>query len=178
MGSFQAAAFASRCSDDRLPFVLSALSPATLAGIHRLALLVHIAGVVVWMGAIAYNLFILQPAMRAASLDRLTRYALLRAVKRRIRLVVGIAVVAIVVSGLVNAWLRGLLGNGATPDAERLFGVKMVFATALILIFLFALPLLKRVKQPKLRGRLFTVVHVVALALGIVAATLGILLAG
>jgi len=130
------------------------------------------------MGAVSYNLFILQPAMRAAELDRPTRYALLRAIKRRIRIVVGTAVIAIIASGVVNARLRGLLGGSATANTVYLFRVKLVVATALILTFLFALPLLKRVKQPKLRGRLFTGVHVIVLALGAVAAALGILIAG
>jgi uncharacterized membrane protein len=142
------------------------------------ALLVHVSGVVVWMGAVSYNLFILQPSMRAAALDRPTRYALLRAIKRRIRVVVGTAVVAIVASGIVNAWLRGLLGGEATATARSLFHVKLIVATAVVLTFLFALPLLKRVKQPRLRGRLFTAVHVMVLGLGAIAAALGILIAG
>lgn len=158
--------------------MVAVLSPAALGWLHRTALLVHIAGVVVWMGAVAYNLLILQPAMRMAELDRPTRYALLRAIKRRIRAVVGVAVVAIVASGLVNARLRGLFGGGADRPTTRLFHIKLVVATALILTFLFALPLLKRVKRPALRGRLFTTVHVAVLVLGVVAATLGILIAG
>lgn len=158
--------------------MIDGLPPAGLAWLHRTALLVHIGGVVVWMGAVAYNVLILQPAMRIAELDRPSRYALLRAVKRRIRVVVGAAIVAIIGSGLVNAWLRGLVGGGATPAAIRLFRVKLVVAMTLILVFLFALPLLKRVKRPRLRGRLFTTVHIVVLALGVVAAALGILIAG
>ena len=146
---------------------------------HRGAVLVHVSGVVVWMGAVAYHLFVLTPAMRAAELDRPTRYALLRAIKRRIRLVVGIAVIAIVVSGIVNAQLRGLwTPTVATAAAVHLFRVKLAAAAVLILIFLTALPLLKRVHRPRLRGRLFTLVHVVVLALGTLAAAIGVYLAG
>ena len=158
--------------------MVESLSPAALGWVQRIALLVHIAGVVVWVGAVAYNVCILQPAMRMAALDRPTRYALLRAIKRRIGVVVGGAIIAIVASGLVNAWLRGLWGGAAPPYTTFLFHVKLVVAAALILTFLFALPLLKRVKRPRLRGRLFTAVHVAVLALGIVAAALGILIAG
>lgn len=88
------------------------------------------------------------------------------------------AVVAIIASGLVNARLRRFFGGSASANAVHLFRVKLAIATALILTFLFALPLLKRIKQPKLRGRLFTAVHILVLALGVVAAALGILIAG
>lgn len=159
--------------------MFESFSPATLAWIHRGALLVHVGGVVVWMGAVAYHLFVLTPAMRIAGLDRPARYALLRAVKRRIRVVVGIAVAAIVLSGVVNAELRGLWGRGvASANVARVFQVKLAVAALLILIFLTALPLLKRVKRPRVRGRLFTAVHVAVLALGTVAAALGVYLAG
>lgn len=158
--------------------MLAALSPAALGWVHRLALLVHVGGVVVWMGAVAYNLFILQPALRAAELDSPTRHSLLRAIKHRIRLVVGAAVVAIIASGLANAHMRGLFNGGATRGAVTLFHVKLTIAIALIATFLFALPLLRRVQRPRLRSRLFTAVHVGVLAFGLVAATLGILLAG
>ena len=142
----------------------SALSPASLAWVHRGAVLVHVSGVVVWMGAVAYHLFVLNPAMRAADLDRPTRYALLRAIKRRIRIVVGIAVIAIVLSGIVNAQLRGLWTPTVVPPATvHLFHLKLATAAVLILIFLTALPLLKRVQRPRLRGRLFTLVHAVVL---------------
>jgi uncharacterized membrane protein len=160
--------------------VLSSLSPASLAWVHRVAVLVHVSGVVIWMGAVAYHLFVLTPAMRAAELDRPARYALMRAVKRRIRIVVGVAVVAIVVSGVVNAQLRGLWGGGppAPAAAQRIFHVKLGVAAVLIGIFLTALPLLKRVRQPRLRGRLFTAVHVVVLTLGAIAVGIGVYLAG
>lgn len=132
-----------------------------------------------WMGAVAYHLFVLNPAMRAAELDRPTRYALLRAIKRRIRIVVGIAVIAIVLSGIVNAQLRGLWTPTVVPPTTvHLFHLKLAAAAVLILIFLTALPLLKRVQRPRLRGRLFTLVHVVVLALGALTAAIGVYLAG
>src|SRR5690242_16534773 len=148
-GSCRGAAFASHRRDgDR------SLSPAALGWIHRGAVLVHIAGVVVWMGAVAYYLFILRPAMAMAGLERQARYALLVAIKARLRRVVGVSVVAIVASGLVNARLRGLLGGPARADAfaHRVFAWKMAAATLLILIFVFALPALKRVRVGIWRG--------------------------
>lgn len=156
------------------------MSPPALAWIHRASLFTHLAGVVVWMGAVAYYLFILRPAMTMAGLERPARYALLVAIKRRLRLVVGIAVAAIVASGIVNARLRGLLGGDAPANAfaQQVFRWKMVVVGLLILIFLFALPALQRVRTGALRGRLFNLTHVVVLALGALATIGGILLAG
>lgn len=155
------------------------MTAASLGWIHRVALLVHIGGVVVWMGAVAYYLFILQPGMKLAGLERPARYALLVAVKARLRRVVGLSIVAIVASGLVNARLRGLLGGAAPADdyLRRVFFWKMIVVGLLILIFLFALPALKRVRTGAVRGRLFNLTHVVVLALGAAAAFGGILLA-
>jgi uncharacterized membrane protein len=155
------------------------VSPAALAWIHRAAVFTHLAGVVVWMGAVAYYLFILRPAMQMAGLERPARYALLVAIKTRLRLVVGVSIVAIVASGLVNAHLRGLLGGSAPASefAQRVFRWKMVVVGLLILIFLFALPALRRVRTGALRGRLFNLTHVVVLTLGALATIGGILLA-
>ena len=75
------------------------MTPAGVAWLHRGAVLVHLAGVVVWMGAVAYYLLVLRPAMAAAGLARRERYLLLLAIKARLRRVVGASVVAIVASG-------------------------------------------------------------------------------
>lgn len=149
--------------------------------VHRVSVLVHVAGVVVWMGAVAYYLLILRPAMAAAGLERRERYALLVAIKARLRRVVGASIVAIVASGLVNARLRGLLGGsvgGASPLQRRVFAWKMGAVTLLVLIFLFALPLLRRVRVGAWRGRLFNAIHVLVLILGLLAAAAGVVLAG
>lgn len=156
------------------------MSTAALGWLHRAAVLVHLAGVVVWMGAVAYYLLILRPAMAAAGFERRQRYALLVAIKARLRRVVGGSLAAIVGSGLVCAWLRGLLGAGAgagaTPFQRRVFAWKMVVVGLLVLIFLFALPVLARVRVGALRGRLFNAIHVIVLVLGLIAAAGGILL--
>ncbi len=156
----------------------TALSPATLAWVHRGAVLVHLAGVVVWFGAVAYYLLILRPAMAMAGLERQARYALLVAIKARLRRVVGVSVAAIVASGLVNARLRGLLGGPFVADefSRRVFAWKMFVAALLILVFLFALPALARVRVGLWRGRLFNAIHAVVLALGALAAIGGVLL--
>ena len=149
-----------------------------LLWLHRVAVLVHIGGVVVWMGAVAYYLLILRPAFRIAGTERPARYALLIAIKQRLRLVVGGAVVALLVSGFFNAWVKGYFG-GTSPMSERLrtiFVAKMVVVAILILIFLSALRLLGHVHPAARRGRMFNAVHVAVLALGTVASALGVML--
>ncbi len=153
--------------------------PAALPWLHRAAVLLHIAAVVVWFGAVAYYLLILRPALRRSGLDRKAQYPLLVAIKQRLRRVVGAAVVVLVVTGLFNAWVLGLVGPAARADDPRvrLFHVKLGLAALLILTFLTALPLLQRVRRPALRGRLFVLVHVAVLALAALAAGAGVLLA-
>ncbi|HEY9429710.1 MAG TPA: hypothetical protein VIR34_21285 [Gemmatimonadaceae bacterium] len=146
--------------------------------IYRLAVFAHIAGVVVWMGAVAYYLLILRPALHMSGLERKATYPLLAAIKVRLRWVVGSAIVVIVASGLYNAHRRGLIGSagGADEVQQRIFWWKMAIVLALILIFIFALPLLARVRTGKVRGRLFVLVHIVVLTLGALAAAAGVFL--
>lgn len=156
------------------------MSPAFSVWMFRLALFAHIAGVVVWMGAVAYYLFVLRPALRMAGMDRHATYPLLVAIKARLRRVVGAAIVVIVLSGLYNASRLGLLGGGSAyavdPFHRRVFFWKMTVVGLLILTFLLALPLLARIRTGKLRGRLFVLVHVGVLVLGALAIAGGILL--
>ena len=140
----------------------------------------HLAGIVVWFGAVAYFLFVLRPAARAAELERAPWYALLRSVKRRLKRVVGVSVLAIVSSGLLLAWWRGFLHNPPWVYGQVgiLFTVKMGVVAALVALYLFAHGVIERIQTPKLRGRTFLGVHVAALVLGGAAAYLGILISG
>ena len=45
-----------------------------------------------------------------------------------------------------------------------------------MLVFLTALPLLRRVRTPRTRGRLFVATHAAVLALGAIAAFIGVIL--
>lgn len=146
--------------------------------IYRIAVFAHIGGVVVWMGAVAYYLLILRPALRMSGMARKASYPLLAAIKIRLRRVVGGAIAVIVVSGFYNAHRRGLIGAGGVADEahRRIFWWKMVIVMVLILTFIFALPLLARVRTGRLRGRLFVLVHIIVLALGALAAGAGVLL--
>ena len=154
--------------------------PATsVTWLFPLALVVHVAGVVVWMGAVAYYLFVLRPALHRSGLERKATYPLLVAIKARLRRVVGASIVALVASGLYLARTRGLIGphRWATATDRAVFAWKMVVVAALIGIFLSAFAVLARVKTPRVRGRLFVAIHVVVLILGLTAAALGVLLA-
>lgn len=148
-----------------------------LPWLHRWAVLAHLAAVVIWFGAVAYYLLLLRPGMRDAGLTRDARYALLVAIKARLRRVVGVAVVVLVASGAFNAWVLGLLDPARTDPFRRyLFMSKLAIGGVLVATFLFALTLLKRVRSPARRGRLFILVHVAVLALGTLAAAAGVML--
>jgi uncharacterized membrane protein len=154
------------------------VTPVASLWLYHLAVFAHIAGVVVWMGAVAYYLFVLRPAMKMAGMERKSTYPLLSAIKSRLRRVVGISIVVIVASGLYNAQLRGFIGSAAVADDlhRRIFMWKMVIVAVLILTFLFALPILARIRTGKIRGRLFVAIHVAVLILGALAAAAGVLL--
>jgi uncharacterized membrane protein len=159
--------------------VLDGLSPLAYAWSYRAAVFVHIAAVVVWFGAVAYYLLILRPALRRSGVERKAQYAILAEIRARLKRVVGVAVLVLVASGITLARLKGLLGGGVPVDPVRLrlFHLKLAVAALLVLVFLTALPLLRRVRTPKLRGRLFVATHVVVLALGAIAAAIGVVLA-
>jgi uncharacterized membrane protein len=152
-----------------------------MPAIARAALLwVHLAGVVTWMGAVAYYLLILRPSIRRSGIARADGYALLRAVKARLRRVVGGAVTAVVLSGAMLAHARGLLRWGVWGDgyAGRIFAIKLCIAALLVLIFATALPIIARIRTPRRRARAFVWTHGVVLLLGATAAFLGLLLHG
>ena len=148
------------------------------AWLYRGLVLTHLAAVVVWFGAVAYYPLILRPALRAAAADRKAKYAILAAVKARLKIVVGGAVITLAASGLALGWMRGFLGAAARPAGfqERVFVAKLAIGAALIVVFLTALPLLQRVGAPLRRARLFLAIHLAVLALGLTAAALGVLL--
>jgi len=158
--------------------VLAGLTPSGFAWLHRAAVFGHVAAVVVWFGAVAYYLLILRPALRRSGVDRKAQYAILAEVRARLKRVVGVAVVVLLASGLTLARLRGFLGGDIPVDPlrGRLFYVKLIVAALLVVVFLTALPLLRRVQPPKLRGRLFVLTHVVVLTLGAIAAAIGVFL--
>jgi putative copper export protein len=147
---------------------------------RALLLLAHLAGMVVWFGAIAYFLLVLRPAARDSGMERAQWYLLLRQVKRRLRPVVGAALLTLLATGLLQAKLRGMLRPElwATGYPGWIFVAKLAVFAALVGIFLTALPLIERIPVAKWRGRAFVWTHVAALVLGSVAAYLGLLLGG
>ena len=148
---------------------------ATSLWAWRLTVLLHVAGVVVWMGAVAYNVLILRPALRASGIARKEFYAVHRAIKARIRRVVGVAVATVAATGVALAARRGLLIGGSGWQAG-LVHLKLGIGLGLLLTFGFALRLLERIPDPKRRGRAFVAVHWCVLLAGSIAAALGVLL--
>ncbi len=154
------------------------MSSSVYACLYRGAVFGHVAAVVVWFGAVAYYLLILRPALRRSGVERKAQYAILAEIRARLQRVVGVAVLVLVATGLALARLRGFLGGDVPVDPvrARLFHIKLGIATLLVLTFLTALPLLRRVKAPRMRGRLFVATHALVLALGAIAAFIGVML--
>jgi uncharacterized membrane protein len=95
-----------------------------MPGLRTFLVWVHVGGVVVWFGAIAYFLLILRPAVAASGMERGQWYLLLRAVKRRLRRVVGVAVAAVVLvradaGGCAACWTGGWSPAAATAPWWR-----------------------------------------------------------
>jgi uncharacterized membrane protein len=147
---------------------------------RAVALWLHLAGVVVWLGAIAHYLLILRPSVTASGMERSQWYLLLRALKRRLRWVIGGAALVVVASGVYLADVRGLLRWDVweAGRAGRVFGVKMGIVLVLLAVYATALPLIERIRMPLTRGRVFVWTHMLALGLGAVAAYLGLLIHG
>ena len=80
------------------------------AWLYRGLVLTHLAAVVVWFGAVAYYPLILRPALRAAAADRKAKYAILAAVKARLKIVVGGAVITL--AGFADGPQWTLVGAG------------------------------------------------------------------
>jgi len=154
------------------------VTPSGYAWLYRGAVFGHIAAVVVWFGAVAYYLLILRPALRRSGVERKAQYAILAEIRARLQRVVGVAVLVLVATGLTLARLRGFLGGDVPVDPlrARLFHIKLGVATLLVATFLTALPLLRRVRTPRTRGRLFVATHIAVLALGAIAAFIGVIL--
>jgi uncharacterized membrane protein len=154
------------------------VTSAAYAWLYRGAVFGHIAAVVVWFGAVAYYLLILRPALRLSGVERKAQYAILAQIRARLQRVVGVAVLVLIATGLTLARLRGFLGGDVPLDPlrARLFHIKLGIAALLVLVFLTALPLLRRVPAPRTRGRLFVATHVAVLALGAIAAFIGVIL--
>ena len=154
------------------------MSPSSYAWLYRTAVFGHISAVVVWFGAVAYYLLILRPALRRSGVERKAQYAILAEIRARLQRVVGVAVLVLIATGLTLARLRGFIGGPVPVDPlrARLFHIKLGFAALLVVTFLSALPLLRRVQAPRVRGRLFVATHAAVLALGAIAAFIGVLL--
>jgi putative copper export protein len=151
-----------------------------MLSLRLLLLWVHLAGVVVWFGAIAYFLLVLRPAVRGSGMERREWYRLLREIKGRLRRVVGVALAAILLSGIGLAHARGLWRTDVWSIGTygQAFVLKLLLVALLIGIFATALPLIERIQVPVQRGRAFVWTHAVALAIGSAAALLGLFLHG
>lgn len=99
----------------------------------RIAVLIHLLGVVVWVGGMFFAHVCLRP-VAAAQLPPPQRLPLLAAVLGRFFAIVGVAIIAILVSGLLRF---GGLGSAVTPWRwQAMAGIGSVMMLIYLLIVL------------------------------------------
>ncbi len=144
--------------------LLDAIGPATIAGIHGI-------GGGVWIGAVAFNLFVLTPRARAWFAEDGAHEDFVFTVVHGLRWPVLAGAVAVVGTGMLRWWR---LRAAASSAWSGLMAAKMACATVSVALFFFVTLRLwpKRVfatesELPQVRRVFF------AVGVGIVAANLG-----
>jgi len=158
---------------------------------HEWLVLIHLIGAVLFVGAIALEVFILEPVKKHIGVETFQKFEfyLFRTIKRRY----WIGVLALYATGLIMFYgymdsMGGLEALLAT-DFGQVLVLKLVLAAGLLLIFLMA-PFLFMRKQPHplrhffivagkwedFRIDRFEVIHYAALILGLALVVLGKLL--
>jgi len=159
-------------------------------GIHLIATWLHILSAVYWIGAILFTLTILGPTMRYQP----SRVAvpIMSSVQNRVRSFVLAAIIIFIATGFFNLYYRGMM------DDKRLFNspygttflIKMVPATIMFAIYFSAPLILKRLspeskgtcceieEETRPVGKVFAILHLIALACGLLIVFLGVMLRG
>jgi putative copper export protein len=158
--------------------------------VHIVATWMHIISAVYWIGAILFTMTILAPVMR--SQPAATAVAIMTEVQGRVRAIVLAAIIVFVATGVFNMHYRGL------TDSELLFGssygsiflLKMLPVAVMFTIYFSAPYILKRLSPeakgicceveggPKPVGKVFAILHIIALCCGLLVVYLGVMLRG
>jgi len=157
--------------------------------IHIIATWIHILSAVYWLGAILFTLTVLGPVMRFQPGKVAT--PIMSSIQNRVRRFVLVAIVLFVVTGSFNLYYRGLTDLGFFETSYgRIFLVKMIPVAVMFTIY-FSAPLILRSlspdskgtcceleEGPKRVGRVFAILHMIALACGIIVIFMGVMLRG
>ena len=150
--------------------LLDAIGPAAIAGIHGI-------GGGVWIGAVAFNLFVLTPRARAWFAEDGAHEDFVFSVVHGLRWPVLVGAIAVVGTGLFRWWQQRAMASSAW---SALMAAKMACAAVSVSLFFFVTLRLwpKRLfateaELPRIR-RVFFVVGVGIVAANLAAAALGV----
>ncbi len=158
--------------------------------LHIIATWLHVVSAIYWIGAILFILTVLGPVVRTRPSS--VALPIMSEVQARVRRFVLAAIIVFIATGLFNMHYRGLM------DMYLLFNstygmillVKMVPVTVIFVIYFTAPLMLKRLSPEskgacceveggqKPVGRIFAILHLIALACGLLIVFLGIRLGG
>lgn len=158
--------------------------------IHLIATWLHILSAVYWIGAILFTLTVLGPTMRYQP----SRVAvpIMSSVQNRVRSFVLAAIIIFVATGLFNLYYRGMMDGKILFNSPygTIFLIKMAPAAIMFAIYFSAPLILKKLspdskgtcceieEEAKPVGKVFAILHLIALACGLLIVFLGVMLRG
>ena len=158
--------------------------------IHLIATWLHILSAVYWIGAILFTLTVLGPTMRYQ--PEKVAVPIMSSVQNRVRSFVLSAIIIFIATGLFNLYYRGMTNSGRLFNSPygAIFLIKMVPVAIMFAIYFSAPLILKRLSPdskgtcceieegPKPVGTVFAILHLIALACGLLIVFLGVMLRG
>jgi uncharacterized membrane protein len=158
--------------------------------IHLIATWLHILSAVYWIGAILFTLTVLGPTIRYQ--PEKVAVPIMSSVQNRVRSFVLSAIIIFIATGLFNLYYRGMMDSGRLFNSPygAIFLIKMVPVAIMFAIYFSAPLILKRLSPdskgtcceieegPKPVGKVFAILHLIALACGLLIVFLGVILRG
>lgn len=157
---------------------------------HIIVTWLHIISAIYWIGAIFFIMTVLGPVMRSRPSG--VAMPVMSEVQGRVRRIVLVAIFIFVITGIFNMYYRGLTDSGVLLHSPygRTFLLKMI-PVAVIFAIYFSAPLILRRLSPessstcceveggaKPVGKVFVILHLIALGCGLLAVLLGVKLRG
>ena len=157
---------------------------------HIVVTWLHIISAIFWIGAILFIITVLGPVMRSQPSGIVM--PVMSEVQGRVRRIVLIAIFIFVITGVYNMHYRGLMDIGVLLHSSygRTFLLKMIPVAVMFTIYFSAPAILRRLSPEssgtcceveggtKPVGKVFVVLHLVALGCGLLAVLFGVKLRG
>ncbi|OGW07646.1 MAG: hypothetical protein A2W77_05390 [Nitrospinae bacterium RIFCSPLOWO2_12_39_16] len=158
--------------------------------VHIVATWMHIISAVYWIGAILFTLTVLGPVMRCQNTG--IAIPIMSEVQGRVRGIVLVAIFIFIATGTFNMYYRGLMDTEVLFESSygTIFLMKMLPVAVMFTIYFSAPYILKRRSPsskgvcceveggPKPVGKVFAILHIIALACGLLIVYLGVMLRG